>query len=173
VGVKKITHEEFNSRCWEEHKEALGAYASDLQNMASTLKIPIELVKARFIEGLPTEIKRQTRPLLEDGDSLERHVKVAEKIVRCKADTPVCTVSDRLENNLQTLMEEVAALKTKYAKSDDRFLGKCYNCGKSGYQAKQCCAKTKCFTCGLRIVQKTEAGRWIDRPNSKHNCGKF
>ena len=70
--------------------------------MAAILKIPIELVKASFIDGLPTEIKRQTCPLLEDDDSPERYVKVAEKIVRCKADTPVCMVSDRLENNLQT-----------------------------------------------------------------------
>lgn len=166
VGVKQITYREFGTRCWAQGRETLEAYAADLENMAVLLKIPEELTKTRYLDGLPKDLSAKVTLLTEEEDKLERMIRITKKLT--KEDNSMetlavlksndiksgeCSELQRIEMLVNDLSEKVNALRTGVYRDHQRDPnndGGCFKCGRPGHYARNCPTLQLCAKCGRR-----------------------
>jgi hypothetical protein len=155
--------------------------------MAHLLKIPPELVKARFLEGLPNRLYEKVKMFIEEEDQLDRVLKVVERLINCQNDSVVCSSSlvhsnekrdddksdesdKKLEKLVIALTEEVSLLKAQFSGNrgqDSKHSIKCFACGKGGHIARYCRSQLKCTICGLTGHSPKYCSKNVHRPERR------
>ena len=158
---RMVAKEQLGLRRFREGFESVDELARDLERLLdrSSPGLPASIREAelRFhlMNSLPEKVAFQLK-LLRKGSLAETISKAREILLmysRVKTD-PVSLIQpteqregrlDRVEESLQLMTEQLAALRTH--KNDTR---RCFKCGKFGHVARSCRSKSgvTCFNCG-------------------------
>jgi hypothetical protein len=155
AGTTSISCDDFRYRVWQMDTETVTAFMFGLQDMASKLRLPDDMVRSQFLSGLPNELSLEIRGLNVSVLSCAELAATAERLL--KKGKPVVGLnaiqSSPAESELSALAKEVAALKLQIQRT-----GKCYRCGKAGHFARSCGNSSsssgtesrivRCFRCG-------------------------
>ena len=161
---RMVAREQLRLRRFREGGESVDELARDLERMLdkSSPGLPAEIreteLRFHLINSLPDKVAFQLK-LSPKGSYAETISKALELVLiysRIEKSDPVSLIQpesatprkdrlDRMEESLQQVTEQLAALRT--SRNDTR---RCFKCGKVGHVAKTCRTKSTviCYNCG-------------------------
>ena len=81
---RKPSYDNFNSRSWRNGEETPAQFMHDLQHLAALLNIPDGLVKAQFINGIPSDVAAELRILDAPNKTCAEMCDIADRVMKFK-----------------------------------------------------------------------------------------
>lgn len=151
VGEEDTSVYDFFQRKWKLEDETLSSFAFTLQALATRCEVSESVLKAKFVDGLPSDLANKLR--LEDLSgciTFKDLVKKAKISLKKKQPPSVCTVAclteviEEQKLEIKRLGEEVMALKSSSSRirtnvrRDNNGSFRCYRCHEWGHISANC-----------------------------------